>query len=126
MKNLFRKLIILSCLSTVFGVVLPDQMNSGASPMGDGSTSSPRARLLKGARPAVPAIALQERRLEPVEGCECQKRSAKPKATQLEDDSGCKIAFVDDQPADLDGNNSKSDEATYNLYISSKLFSFQG
>jgi biotin-(acetyl-CoA carboxylase) ligase len=35
----------------------------GASPMGDGSTGSPRARLLDGARP------------EPVEGCEFQKGS---------------------------------------------------
>ncbi len=55
----------------------PDNMKPGAS-QGDGSTSSPRARLLNGARPAVPAIALQERRLEPVEGCECQKRDNGP------------------------------------------------
>ncbi len=38
-------------------------LKSGASPKGDGSTSSPRARLLNGARP------------EPVEGCEFQKIS---------------------------------------------------
>ena len=57
--------------------VLPGANKPGASPIGDGSTSSPRARQLNGARPAVPAIALQERRLEPVEGCEFQKRSNK-------------------------------------------------
>ena len=38
-------------------------LKSGASPIGDGSTNSPRARQLDGARP------------EPVEGCEFQKRS---------------------------------------------------
>jgi general secretion pathway protein D len=40
-------------------------LKPGASPDGDGSTSSPRARQLDGARP------------EPVEGCEYQKRSIK-------------------------------------------------
>ena len=38
-------------------------LNYGVSPTGDGSTSSPRARLLNGARP------------EPVEGCEFQESS---------------------------------------------------
>ncbi|MFA6534851.1 MAG: hypothetical protein WCS92_01200 [Candidatus Babeliales bacterium] len=38
-------------------------LKPGASPMGDGSTGSGRARILKCARP------------EPVEGCECKKRS---------------------------------------------------
>ncbi|MFH1254477.1 MAG: GDP-L-fucose synthase [bacterium] len=65
----------------------------GASPMGDGSTSSPRARLpdalilsLSKDRPAVPGVAttcpseLPERSgkgeaWEPVEGCECKKIS---------------------------------------------------
>ncbi len=49
-------------------------LESGASPKGDGSTSSPRARLLNGARPAVPGVATKGEVWEPVEGCECQKR----------------------------------------------------
>ncbi|MFH1254734.1 MAG: exo-beta-N-acetylmuramidase NamZ domain-containing protein [bacterium] len=40
-------------------------LKPGASPVGDGSTSSPRARLLNGARP------------EPVEGCETQSNNLK-------------------------------------------------
>ena len=44
-------------------------LKPGASPIGDGSTSSPRGRQLDGARP------------EPVEGCELQKRSNKKNKT---------------------------------------------
>ncbi len=47
----------------------------GASPKGDGSTSSPRARLLNGVRPAMPGVATKGEAWEPVEGCECQTRS---------------------------------------------------
>jgi hypothetical protein len=44
-------------------LVIRPLLKPGASPNGDGSTSSPRARQLDGAHP------------EPVEGCEFQKTS---------------------------------------------------
>jgi tetratricopeptide (TPR) repeat protein len=49
-----------------------------------------------------------------------------PRAHQSDGDVDCKIAFVDDQSLDLDENNSKSDEATYNLYTQANYFHSSG
>ncbi|MFH1254470.1 MAG: hypothetical protein V1646_03500 [bacterium] len=51
-------------------------LKTDASPTGDGSTSSPRARRPNGSRPAVPAEAISSGGWEPVEGCEFQKMSS--------------------------------------------------
>jgi phosphomannomutase/phosphoglucomutase len=56
-------------------------MKSGASPIGDGSTSSLRARQLDGARPAVSGVATKGEAWESVEGCEGQKRFNKSTGT---------------------------------------------
>ncbi len=78
-QNLDLQGILIRLGLGVMQEVVRPLLKPGAPPIGDGSTSSPRARLLDGARPAVPAIAPQERRLEPVEGCEFQKRSIQKK-----------------------------------------------
>ncbi len=64
-----------------FGLGVTD---SGASPKGDGSTSSPRARQPNGARPAVPGVATKGEAWEPVEGCEFQEGAGVTGKCQLD------------------------------------------
>ncbi|MFH1254435.1 MAG: hypothetical protein V1646_03325 [bacterium] len=114
MKGLFKILFFLGCLGVCFdGVLLVAEKtkDSDSKQTASSQFSSTQYR---------------EHQSGIHQFADDQSDTSNPEEAESGDDGNCKIAFVDDKCLDVDDNNSKSNEATYNLYTQANYFHSKG
>mgnify|MGYP000978105345 CR=1 FL=1 len=122
MKGLFKILLVLGSLGLIFNGILPV---SKKSKCGD-SQKTAVGQFSSTQKVAQKAVKYEEPQtgIHPFGDDESDSNGSEEEESG--GDGNCKIAFVDDQSLDVDDNNSKSNEATYNLYTQANYFHSKG